>query len=369
MDPDFQETPFAHRVRCLTGFAARVRTGYFGRGNQVRAGTVSGAISAVGKTISLAFGFDPTKEQGSDKRLARLGQMVDGMGKTDPPTMKKLPVEADVPEWLASLGRDSGATELQKALGDSALIAFYYLLRVGEYTTKSSRAGSKQTVQFKMEDVMFFRRNALGQLRQLRRDASDEELLAAAGATLKLDNQKNGWKGVCVFQEANGDVYLCPVRALARRYIHIRSNVGANFQLVRKKKLATYFDAAKECSLTDKHVSAGLKSAAAALDYPTTRGIPIDRVDTHSLRGGGANALHLAGYSDRQIQKMGRWRGETFKEYISTELGCFSAGMSKHMKRRFNFVNVAGGAYDDLEDVAVTDVTMESVAAPYAVAA
>ena len=32
--------------------------------------------------------------------------------------------------------------------------------------------------------------------------------------------------------------------------------------------------------------------------------IPIYRVDTHSIRSGGANALSLAGYSDRE-KKMG----------------------------------------------------------------
>ncbi|EJK67317.1 hypothetical protein THAOC_11668, partial [Thalassiosira oceanica] len=37
-----------------------------------------------------------------------------------------------------------------------------------------------------------------------------------------------------------------------------------------------------------------------------------NRVNTHSLRAGGANALALSGYSDREIMKMGRWRGTTF---------------------------------------------------------
>jgi len=31
---------------------------------------------------------------------------------------------------------------------------------------------------------------------------------------MKLDNKKNGWKGVCVYLEANGKEFLCPVRAL-----------------------------------------------------------------------------------------------------------------------------------------------------------
>jgi len=88
--------------------------------------------------------------------------------------------------------------------------------------------------------------------------------------------------------------------------------------------------------------------AATLLHYPTTRGIPIERIDTHSLRSGGANALALSGYSDTQIQKMGRWKCATFKEYIREELACYSAGMSTNMKRKFKFINVSGNAYNDV---------------------
>jgi len=74
--------------------------------------------------------------------------------------------------------------------------------------------------------------------------------------------------------------------------------------------------------------------AAEALKYPTIKGILIERVNTHSLRSGGANALALTGYSDTQIQKMGRWRGATFKEYVRNELACFSSGLSRDMKQK-----------------------------------
>ena len=50
-------------------------------------------------------------------------------------------------------------------------------------------------------------------------------------------------------------------------------------------------------------MSAALKFSTTALNYPSLNGIPIDRVDTHSLISGGANELLLAGYSDRDIQK------------------------------------------------------------------
>ena len=68
----------------------------------------------------------------------------------------------------------------------------------------------------------------------------------------------------------------------------------------------------------------------------------------HSLRIGEANALALAGYSDRQIQKLGRWRGATFKEYVREQLSNFSEGMSKNMKQTFGFVNVEGGVIHDI---------------------
>ena len=100
-----------------------------------------------------------------------------------------------------------------------------------------------------------------------------------------------------------------------------------------------------------------LKAAATALEYPSTRGIPIDWVDTHSLRGGGANALSLNGYSDTQIQKLGRWWGATFKEYIRNKLHSFVSGMSKAMKKLFGYMVVSGGSVtemrDDLETLAI----------------
>ena len=100
--------------------------------------------------------------------------------------------------------------------------------------------------------------------------------------------------------------------------------------------------------VTAENISRALKSAAAELQYPTTKGILIKRINTHSLRSGGTNALALAGYSDTQIQKMRRWRSATFKEYIREELACYATGMLKDMKRKFNFVNIAGNAFTDI---------------------
>jgi hypothetical protein len=296
----------------------------------------------------MAIGDNPTKVLGSEKFLPALQIMVEGYTKDDPPTRKMLPIESDVPELLVDLGYSTSGTSHTQTVGDLTLIAFYYLLRIGEYTVKSKRGNTKQTVQLKLEDVTFFKTAKVGQLRCLPKNAPYELILSADSATLKLDNQKNGWKGVCVHQEKNGEAIHCPIRALGRRVVHLRQQGAA-----KSSFLSVYYQEGKKYDVIGEDVSKALKLAATLLEYPEKWGIPIDLIDTHSLRCGGANALALSGYSDTQIQKMGRWRGATFKEYIREQLACYSEGMTTNMKRNFKFVNVHGNAYHDVTSTCV----------------
>ena len=50
----------------------------------------------------------------------------------------------------------------------------------------------KQTIQFKLEDVQFFKKNKVGTPVCLPRTAPAVLLMTADSATLKFDNQKNG---------------------------------------------------------------------------------------------------------------------------------------------------------------------------------
>jgi hypothetical protein len=192
-----------------------------------------------------------------------------------------------------------------QAVGDLSLIAFYYLLCIGEYTVKRqhdrTKRATKQTTQFKLEDVTFFKTDKNGILRCLPRNAPHSLIMTAESNTLNLDNQKNGWKGVCVHQEANGEAFNCPVKALARQVIHLHENGGDT-----KTLLSAFYKDGSRYDITGEDISKGLQMAATLLHYPTTRGIPIEHIDTHSLCSGGANALALSGYSDTQIQKNGK---------------------------------------------------------------
>ena len=210
----------------------------------------------------MAVEVNPTKIKGSTALLPRIQQMYDGWRKEDPPTVKMLPVEADVPELLVTRGLGTRATALEMAVGDLVMIAFYYLLRVGEYTIKGKRNETKQTVQFRLGDITFFKKNEDGKLRCLPRDAPDHLVMTADGATLKLENQKNGWKGVCVYHESNGELFNCPVRAVGRRICSIRANGGDKGTF-----LSAYWANSVRYDVTAEDISAAVKDAATTLSY------------------------------------------------------------------------------------------------------
>ena len=69
VDPTLQTASYLERVRALSSFAGRVRSGALGRGRKVQANTVVSAISAVGQTIALDYVVNPTKQDGSEKFL------------------------------------------------------------------------------------------------------------------------------------------------------------------------------------------------------------------------------------------------------------------------------------------------------------
>ncbi len=329
VDPYLDHTPFEIQVCCLTGFAQQKRTGFYGQGQQVQSSTVSQAITAVGQTIASARNDNPTKVNSSDKFLPALQVMLNGYSKLDPPTRNMLPVEADVPNLLEEMGCGKGGSTHTQAIGDLAMIAFYYLLQIGEYTGKGKKNNTKtkQTIQFKLKDLKIFKKNKAGTLVCLPNNAPISVIMTADSATLKPDDQKNGWKGVCIHQEANGESFNCPVQALAQQAIHLREHKAGG-----KTLLSSFFHQGNHYNVCGKDISKGLKLAATILQYPTTRGISIERIDTHSLWSRGANALALLSYSDTQIQKMGRWKGAIFKEYICEELACYLAGMTTNMK-------------------------------------
>ncbi len=92
---------------------------------------------------------------------------------------------------------------------------------------------------------------------------------------MKLDNQKNEWKGVCIYQEANGNNYLCSVKALGQHFLHLCLHGGTG-----KTFFSSHWMKGAKADITTENISRGLKSAVTKLQYPTNKGIPISTSQT-----------------------------------------------------------------------------------------
>ena len=187
-------------------------------------------------------------------------------------------VHPDLPEWLCNWGHRSGSTQQQKAVGDLEVIAFYYLLRVGEYTAPKRRGRQPRTKQFAVNDVTFFKLSKMcGFIAPLPLNASTKELLGAVAATLRITDPKNAFKGACVHHGAlEGDKFACPVKALARRVVHIRQQTSYGSTL-----LCAYWDSIGRGGVMDWDISVCMKFAAGKLGYLAGK-IPLNLIDTYS---------------------------------------------------------------------------------------
>ena len=93
----------------------------------------------------------------------------------------------------------------------------------------------------------------------------------------------------------------------------------------------------------DRDISSHMKFAASKLGSPS-RNIPLDRIDTHSNRAGGACAMKMAGFDDESIRKMGGWflSLNDFLEYIQQQLSGLSQVVTTKMSRIARFTNMEG---------------------------
>ena len=101
-------------------------------------------------------GERPLHQPGSEKFILPIQHMLAGFRSFDPPTEKKLACHPDLPLFAVTNAYKGRASAVRQATGDLCCIAFYFLLRIGEYTTKTKRKKKTRTRQFRVKDVIFF---------------------------------------------------------------------------------------------------------------------------------------------------------------------------------------------------------------------
>ena len=320
----------------LTAFAARVRTGHYGRGKRVTVQTVKVALSAISKTIELGGQPSPIYKA-EDTYKVPVARLIEGMRREDPPSVPQLAVPIAVPEHVLKKAYQTDDNILH-AIGDLSLIAFYYLLRVGEYTKPKwvtingvcKRA--TRTTQFSVGNIGFFKKGNI-----LSRNSPLERLLKADSCTLKITQQKNGTMGQTIHHHTTGKHNSDPVQAMARRIHHILSNGGNTDNLicdVFEPDLKGWY----QVNPSDMLISIRAAITDLKLDQA---GITPDLVGVHSYRAGGAMALKLTGSSDTTIMKLGRWKSLAFLEYLHNQIAHLSSDLSNQMSTQLEFNNIA----------------------------
>ena len=333
--PHLEQCSNAEKIILITGFAARVRTGYYGKGRTVRVQSVTKALAAISTTIELAGESSPIYKTEKNYKVP-VARLIEGYRRQDPPSIPQLAVPITVPEQCFRAGHQSNNTYLE-AVGELSIIPFYYLLRVGEYTKprmtvyngKTKRA--TRTIQFSVGNVGFFKDGKM-----LPRRSKLETLLQATSCTLKISNQKNGRMGETIHQFAI-DSKFCPVKALAYRVHHILTHKGTTDNL-----LCDVFNTKTKQwnQVTPNAMLKNIRQAVHDLKLEDS-GINPDLIGVHSLRAGGAMALKLQGASDTTIMKMGRWTSLTFLQYIHNQIAHLNRNISHQMSKRIQFQNIA----------------------------
>ena len=149
----------------------------------------------------------------------RLQRMFSGWKKKDPPPNRVKPVPIQVIRNILFVASNSNNALVQRT-ADMIVLAFYFLLRPGEYTASPS-----DTIPFDFKSVQLF----LGGQRLDLTTSTDAQLQCSTFVSLTFTLQKNGVQGEVVGLGLSGDPMLCPVKAMIRIITQLRrSNASPN---------------------------------------------------------------------------------------------------------------------------------------------
>ena len=186
------------------------------------------------------------------------------------------------------------------AITDMICIAFFFLMRPGEYTKTSDNT------PFKLQDVKLY----IGLMPLDWTTATDAQFASVTAVSITFTDQKNGVKGEVITHGRTEHPRTCPTRAVVRRVQYLR-----RIQAPLDTPLCAYFDKGQMRYVNSKSVTSALR-AGILLVGPETVDIKPSEVEARSLRAGGATALLVAGIDTDHIQLLGRWQSDAMLRYL-----------------------------------------------------
>jgi hypothetical protein len=242
---------------------------------------------------------DPTRRPGAVRPDFRIVSAIQGWARQDPAPRRQRPFPIQL---LAELAAATAAdpTPASECRRDMIVIAFFFLLRAGEYSSSSSESAAP----FRLSDVELLR----GEVRLDLMNAPPHLLLSATTSYLIFTTQKNGVRNEKIGHGVTGHHIINPTTALARRVLHLRANYAP-----QDTPLSSHYTNGVLHQLTPHDITAHLRHLAQIWGAPY--GFASQQASSHSLRIGGAMALLAAGVPKHIIMIMGRWKSDAIFRY------------------------------------------------------
>ena len=317
MDPTLSEVD--DPIAILQVYAQRYRTGEIApHHNPVRSKTVADSLRAVGQTFAFMGTDDPRLDTYGNIDF-RLRRQFAGYKRQDPPPDRVKPIPVQIIRHLLAIAH-STANDGNQAVADMIALAFFFLLRPGEYTTTTDNR------PFYLEDIELW----IGQQRLSSLHIPISDLPRVTFVTLTFTTQKNAVRGEVIGLARSGDPICCPVLAMTRRIRHLRLHNASN-----TTPLATYFENNRSHPIKPSDVTAALRSSTILLG-PSLGFLPKD-ISARSLRAAGAMALLCAHVDTDTIRLIGRWRSDEMLRYLHVQAEPVMRDFSKRM--------LVGGAF------------------------
>jgi hypothetical protein len=297
---------------------------------------VEDALRAVGQGFARLGTSDP-RLTSSGSIDFRLQCQLHGYTRADPPPDRVKPIPISVIIHAANAAAIVGTAD-HIAVANMLTIAFFFLMRPGEYTSTPS-----DTTPFTLADVQLF----IGRHRLNIFLDSEADLLASTFCLYTFTDQKNGVRGEVIGLGRSGSPLACPVLSTVQRILHLRQHHASP-----STPLSTYYRTAG--SSTRRHpvspadITLALRLSVSALG-PGIGLLPSD-VTAKSLRAGGAMALLLAHVDTDIIRLIGRWRSDEMLRYLHLQ--------AQPIMRNFASLMLHGGDYTLLpgQDVPLLDI-------------
>lgn len=206
-------------------------------------------------------------------------KLLDGIKRSKSPVPDaRLPITYDIlKKLIANLPIICNSKYEGILFSTAFILSFFAFLRVGEVTVPNKDTIAGHTI--KVENI-----------------CCNDEIIQ-----LHLHSSKNDQfgKGIILTITKQVDTDFCPVRHL-NKYLALRPKIGGPlFCHYGGKPLTRY------------QFTAMLKKILSVLNLST-----LGQFGTHSFRIGGATHFAMLGYSNEEVQQMGRWKSDAYKTYI-----------------------------------------------------